>query len=81
LWSFPFELEVGKFLKKGNNTLKVEVSNLGGNRIRHMDLQGIDWKKFKNINIVDLNYKALDATSWSVLPSGLSGSVHLVPLN
>ena len=80
LWSFPFEVEVGKFIKKGKNTLRIEVSNLGANRIRYMDQQGIEWKKFHNINIVDLEYKPLDASDWEVLPSGLSGSIELIPL-
>ncbi len=80
LWCFPFEVEVGQFIKKGDNTLRIEVSNLGANRIRYLDQQGIEWKKFHDINIVNLGYKPLDASDWEVLPSGLSGTVELVPL-
>ncbi len=80
LWSFPFEVEVGDFINEGDNTLRIEVSNLGANRIRYMDQQGIEWKKFHDINIVNLEYKPLNASDWEVLPSGLSGKVELVPL-
>ncbi|WP_163711430.1 glycosyl hydrolase [Mangrovibacterium lignilyticum] len=78
LWSFPFEVEVGKYLTKGENTLRLEVCNLAANRIRYMDQEGIEWKKFENINIVDLDYKPLDASKWEVLPSGISGNVELI---
>jgi hypothetical protein len=80
LWSFPFEASIGKYLKQGENSLRVEVCNLGANRIRFLDQQGIDWKKFHNINVVDLDYKSLDAKDWGVLPSGLSGKVELIEL-
>ena len=81
LWSFPFELEVGSYLKKGENTLRLEVCNLAGNRIRYMDRAGIEWKIFNNINIVNLDYRPLDATNWKVLPSGISGKVKLIEQN
>jgi hypothetical protein len=80
LWSFPFEVRVDAYLKKGENRLRVEVSNLGANRIRYLDRKGIEWKKFHNINMVDLDYESLDATGWDVLPSGLGGKVQLIEL-
>jgi hypothetical protein len=80
LWSFPFELNVGKYLRKGKNTLRLEVSNLGANRIRYLDQRGVEWKKFHNINMVNLDYKSLDASDWGVLPSGLDGHVELIDL-
>lgn len=80
LWSFPFELKIGQYLKKGDNTIRLEVSNLAANRIRHMDREGIEWKKFENINIVNLDYRPLDASNWDVLPSGISGKAELVEL-
>ncbi|MCL3780691.1 glycoside hydrolase [Prolixibacteraceae bacterium JC049] len=78
MWCFPYELDVTQFLQEGKNDLRVEVCNLGANRIRYMDQKGITWKKFHNINIVNLRYKKLDASGWKVLPSGLSGKVELV---
>jgi len=46
-----------------------------------MDREGIEWKKFHNINIVNLDYKPLDASGWDVLPSGISGKVELIEQN
>jgi hypothetical protein len=34
----------------------------------------------RDINLASLRYRALDASTWSVEPSGLNGPVHLVPL-
>ena len=78
LWCFPFEVEVTSYLKEGKNELRVEVSNLGANGIRYLDQQGVNWKNFHNINLVDLDYKLFDASAWEILPSGISGKVELV---
>jgi hypothetical protein len=80
IWSVPFQLNVGKFLHPGTNTLCIEVANLMANRIREMDRQGIEWKRFHDINIVNLSYRPFSAADWSILPSGLEGPVKLVPL-
>jgi hypothetical protein len=80
LWSFPYEIKIGPYLKEGKNTLRFEVSNLGANRVRYMDRHGIVWKKFENINIVNLDYRPLDASNWSVLPSGINGPVKIIEL-
>ncbi len=80
LWSVPYQARVGRFLHQGVNTLRIEVANLMANRIREMDRKGIEWKKFYDINIVNLNYKPFDASGWSVLPSGLKGPVRLIPV-
>lgn len=47
----------GKFLKPGKNHIEIEVTNLPANRIAELDRQGVQWRKFKEINIVDLNYR------------------------
>ncbi|MGD9929378.1 MAG: glycosyl hydrolase [Mangrovibacterium sp.] len=78
LWAYPYELEIGKYLKKGKNSLRFEVSNLGANRIRYLDKNGLEWKKFENINIVNLDYKPLDASDWKILPSGLNGEIKVI---
>ena len=80
IWSVPFQTMVGRLLHQGANTIRIEVSNLMANRIREMDMQGIEWKKFYDINIVNLAYKPFNASDWSVLPSGLGGPVKLVPM-
>ncbi len=74
----PYRLEIpATMLKDGENTLEVEVTNLGANRIRAMDRKGVEWKNFEDINIVGMDYKPLDASSWPVQPSGLLGPVTM----
>jgi hypothetical protein len=81
LWSIPFQARVGKYLKTGNNTIKIEVVNLMANRIRDMDLKKIQWRNYHEINFVNINYKDFDASSWNVMPSGLIGPVTITPYN
>jgi hypothetical protein len=80
LWSIPYEVRVGKYLKTGKNTVSIEVANLMANRIRYMDRSGIEWRKYHEINFVNIDYKNFDASGWPVLPSGLSGTVTLIPV-
>lgn len=80
LWSAPFEVRIGQFLKRGENTLTIGVVNLMANRIRDMDRKKISWRKFHEINFVDLNYKPFDASGWEPQPSGLLGPVSLLPV-
>jgi len=79
-WSIPFHANVGEYLKKGENTIEIEVTNLSANRIADMDRKGIEWRKFKEINFVDLNYKPFDTSSWKIMNSGLLGPVTLTPM-
>ncbi|MDF1575554.1 MAG: glycosyl hydrolase [Bacteroidales bacterium] len=80
LWSFPFEMKVGHLLQEGENELRVRVSNLGANAIRELDRRRTDWKKFHDINFVNVDYKSFDASGWDILPSGIGGIVELVRL-
>lgn len=80
LWSIPFDAEIGKYLKEGTNTIKIEVANLMANRIRNMDRNKQVWRKFHEINFVNINYKPFDATNWNVEPSGLEGPVTITEL-
>jgi len=74
----PYRLEMpATLLKDGENTLEIEVTNLGANRIRAMDRKGVEWKNFEEINMVGIDYKPLDASGWPVLPSGLFGPVKM----
>ena len=79
LWSIPFETRIGKYLKAGTNTIKIEVVNLMANRIRDMDIKKIPWRNYHEINFVNINYKDFDATNWTVMPSGLIGPVTITP--
>ncbi|MEI6949242.1 glycosyl hydrolase [Paraflavisolibacter sp. H34] len=80
LWSIPFTARVGKYLQPGKNSIRIEVANLMANRIRDMDRKGIPWRRYHEINFVNINYKPFDASVWPVQPSGLEGPVTLRPL-
>ncbi|SEJ44853.1 hypothetical protein SAMN05216327_110218 [Dyadobacter sp. SG02] len=77
-WHIPFRLPAGKALKAKGNVLEIEVTNLSANYMRLRDQQQPDWKKFYDINIVDITYKKFEATRWQPMPSGLLGPVKLV---
>ena len=71
---YDFAIPAGVLGEKGN-VLEVEVTNLGANRLRWNDLNGVDWKYFCDINMVGMDYKPLDASKWKPLKSGLLGPV------
>lgn len=77
LWSIPYQTRIGKYLKKGKNTIKIEVANLMANRMRDMDRKGIAWRKYHEINFVNINYKEFNAANWKPQPSGLVGPVTI----
>jgi hypothetical protein len=64
-------------IKEKGNVLEVEVTNLGANRLRWNDLNKVKWKYFRDINIVGLNYKTLDASKYKVMESGLLGPLTI----
>jgi hypothetical protein len=80
LWSRPFRTRLGRALRSGSNRLEVEVTNLAANRIRELDLRGVAWKRFHDINVVGMDYKPFDASGWPLTDSGLLGPVTLTPL-
>jgi hypothetical protein len=81
LWHVPFKANIGRYLKQGNNTLRIEVINLMANRIIDLDKRKIEWRKFNEINFVDLYYKPFDASNWEPMASGLLGPVTITPIN
>jgi len=78
-WAVPYVLDPNEALKKGTNTIKIEVTNLPANRIAQLDREGVEWRKFKEINVVDINYKKTKYDEWKPVPSGLNSPVKLVP--
>lgn len=80
LWAVPYEMRIGKYLVEGKNHFDIEVTNLPANRISHLDRQGVEWRKFKEINIVDVNYKRTKYDYWKPEPSGLCSKVTLTPI-
>jgi len=77
VWAIPFDLKVGDYLRKGTNTIEIEVTNLPANRISDYDRRGVPWRKFKNINTVTIHYKPSDYSGWSPVASGLCSEVYL----
>lgn len=73
-WAAPFQLDCRDALRKGKNTLRIEVTNLPANRIRDLDRRGVEWRKFKEINFVDINYKKTRYDGWQLMRSGLQGA-------
>lgn len=72
----PFRVLVDNLKPKGN-VLEVEVTSVAANRIRDLDRRGVPWKKFHDINFVNLNYEPFDAADWPLTDCGLLGPVTL----
>lgn len=77
-WCVPFRLPIpSAALRQGDNTLRIEVTNLPANRIAAFDRRGIPWRKFNEINVVNINYKKDSYTTWQAVPSGLNSYVRI----
>ena len=59
--------------------MNLSFAQLPANRIAALDRQGVQWRKFKEINVVDLNYKRNHYDSWTPVPSGLCSEVKIIP--
>ncbi|MDB4582376.1 glycosyl hydrolase [Draconibacterium sp.] len=71
-----FKIKVDN-LVKGNNSIEIEVTNVAANRIRDLDIRGIVWRKFLDINLVNIDYKPFDASNWEIKDAGLFGPVTI----
>ena len=84
-WSAPFIVDLGNLVKEGENTLKVEVTNLPANRIRQMDIDGKVWRIFEDVNILAVQNGSIGVSGVTTyadrakMPSGLNSEVRLVP--
>lgn len=80
----PYRFDVPKGVLKDVNEIEVEVTNLGANRIRWNDLNGVKWKYFHDINMISVKgvwgggCVPFDASDWLVCDSGLFGPVVLL---
>lgn len=75
----PYRVVVDN-LKPTGNQLEVEVTSVDANRIRDLDRRGVKWKYFKDINVVNVNYRPFDASQWPLADCGLLGPVTLTPV-
>ena len=77
-WSVPFVLDCKNTLRKGDNEIRIEVTNLPANRISDLDRRGVQWRKMEEINVVDINYKKTLYDQWTPVESGLNSNVKLI---
>lgn len=75
----PYRVLV-EHLKPAGNVLEIEVTGVAANRIRDLDRRGVNWKIFKDINFVNIDYKPFNAAEWPLTDCGLLGPVTLQPL-
>ncbi len=81
LATIPFAVEVGSHLRKGENRLQVDVTNLPSNRIAQMERDGVQWRIFKDANISSVTgQKLFSFGDWQTDPSGLNSCVTLTPI-
>lgn len=72
-WAVPYVLTFkADILKSGSNSIRIEVTNLPANRIADYDRRGVEWRKFEEINVVDIKYKKDKYDTWEPMPSGLN---------
>ncbi|MBM6993579.1 MAG: glycosyl hydrolase family 2 [Prevotella sp.] len=85
-WAAPFVLRSHR-VHSGENTIRIEVTNLPANRIRQMDIDGQTWRIFKDVNLLDIKNGSIGVSGvtsfadWSKLPSGLNSAVTLIPVH
>jgi hypothetical protein len=53
---------------------------VAANRIRDLDIRGVNWKKFYDINFISIESSVFDASGWDVKEAGLWGKVKITPL-
>ncbi|MDX9882538.1 MAG: glycosyl hydrolase [Prolixibacteraceae bacterium] len=82
-----YQLIIESSLLNESNELEIRVSNLMANRIIGMDKNGVNYKKFYNINFPARKREntgkdgLFSAAGWEPLKSGLIGPVSMVPLH
>jgi hypothetical protein len=78
VWAYPLELEIPAGVLKKTNRIEIVVQNLSANHMIQYDAAHPEWKKFYDINMVDIRYKPFSASDWAPEPSGLIGNVRLI---
>jgi hypothetical protein len=83
----PYRVVLDGSQLRATNTLEVSATNLSANRIRDLDVRGVPWKKFYNVNFPARLPEnrgpdgLFSAARWAPLESGLLGPVTLTPLS
>ena len=79
-WAVPYIIDCKGLVREGQNTLKIEVTNLPANRIRQMDIDNVNWRIFEDANISSISSSS-SYTNWKLVPSGLNSRLQLVMLS
>jgi hypothetical protein len=77
LWAFPNALELSPEALEAQNRIEIVVQNLSANYMKSYDPQYPGWKKFYDINMVDITYQPFDASEWLLESSGLVGRAYI----
>ncbi len=87
LFSPPFQTIISSDqLSESNNTLEIHVSNLMANRIIYIERNGVEYRKFYNVNFSAKRAEnrgpdgLFTSQNWEPFTSGLKGPVTLTPL-
>ena len=74
-WKVSFDAGL---LNSGRNELAVEVTSSGANRLKYLDAcKPYEWKTFEEPNVLGVDYRPLDASTWKQHEAGLYGPVEL----
>ena len=77
IWAFPNQIELDPGILKDENQIDIVVQNLSSNYMRMYDKQHPEWKKFYDINFVDITYNTFNPSEWTTEPSGIMGNVFI----
>lgn len=80
LFAIPYVIDITPYVVHGSNELSIEVTNLSANRLRALERSGYEWKKFYEINMVNIHYEKFNTKDWPPTPSGLISEVKIVPV-
>ncbi len=77
VWTTPFQLDISKFLREGENVLRFEVVNKSQNRVIDLQHRNPDWQKCKLEINDETGSGRLQIDKLCPLDSGLLGPVSL----
>lgn len=78
IWAYPLELNIPVEILEEENRIEIIVQNLSANYIKLYDEKHPEWKKFYDINFVDITYTPFKPSVWEDEPSGLIGNIYLL---
>jgi hypothetical protein len=77
VWCPPYSLDITRFLKKGQNSIKIVVGNLAVNY-----MAGHFLPDYRLLNLrYGIRFEAQDMDKVKIVPSGLLGPIRLVPVS